>query len=93
MIKTLFASFIMLAPLMFAQAALASDTQATATQATQSSSAQGVSNSDILAMTQDYQHAQDDCHQPRRSALFAQILDAAAQRSTLAAAKSAPSGV
>lgn len=87
--KTTLAIITILAPLMFAQTALANDKQAEASSPLQSTTAvQTLTKNDILQTTQNYQLVQTDHHQPRRSALFAQILDTAAQRATLATAVS-----
>jgi hypothetical protein len=84
--KTILATLTILAPLMFAQAAFANDKQVEVTASLPTATSPSITKSDILDTTQDYLVAQTDILQPYRSALFAHILDVAAQRATLAAA-------
>ncbi|PWQ95477.1 hypothetical protein [Leucothrix pacifica] len=84
--NTFFASIIILAPLMFGQAALANSQAATAPHTEQQLITQEMTKADILETAQGYQVAHSERAQPRRSALFAQILDTVAQSSTMAQA-------
>ena len=81
--KKIFASVIILAPLMFAQIALA-DTEQLVTPHSSQQTSQALTKSDILDATQGYVLEQSERPQARRSALFAQIMDAKLKRSTLA---------
>lgn len=81
--KTILATLTLLAPLMFAQVTMANDQQAAAP-SVQSTASQEMTKSEIMETAEDYQVSQTERHQPRRSALFAQILDVAAKQSTLA---------
>ena len=71
MYKTLFVSSTVLGMTLFCQAAFAD-------------SAKQISKEDLAAIAQDYQLEFSEQAQPRRSALFAHILDSLTQRSTMA---------
>lgn len=71
--KTLFASSVILSLTLFGQAAFASN-------------AKEISKEDLAAIAQDYLMEYTEQAQPRRSALFAHILDTLTQNSTMAKA-------
>ena len=71
--KTLFASSAVLGMALFCQAAFADN-------------AKQISKEDLAAIAQDYVLEYTEQAQPRRSALFAHILDSLTQSSTMAAA-------
>lgn len=81
--NTIFASLVILAPLMFGQMAFADNERSVPQQRSQQLN-QEVTKSTLLAVTQDYILEAVDLPQSRRSALFANVLDSMAKNATLA---------
>lgn len=82
--KTIFATLTILAPLMFSHVVMANEKQPETAPSIQAATSQELTNNDIMETAANYQIAQIETHQPRRSALFAQILDVVTQGSSLA---------
>ena len=81
--KTIFASLVILTPLMFGQVAFA-DNKRSAPQHHNQQPNQEVTKSTLLAATQDYVLEAVELPQSRRSTLFANVLDSMAKNATLA---------
>ena len=81
--NTIFASLVILTPLMFGQVALADSEQSAPQQHNQQLN-QEVTKSTLLAATQDYVLEVVELPQSRRSTLFANVLDSMAKDATLA---------
>ena len=85
--NSIFASLVILAPLMLGQVAFADNEQAATQQPSQQLS-QEVTKSTLLAATEGYELEAVERPRARRSELFANVLDSMAKSATLAKAGS-----